>query len=243
MRIRTANGVGFVRLVVALVIVLMVMSGSAAFGQQKQSSKVIQPSVEGSKKSDPVKQPIRQAPEMRTQEEVKVPDPPPPNDWWAGTFDPTRGGSGGGSGGIIPYLNPYPSGGGGNTESRILYKEQCPCQTEAVAATVSGTFGDWEAQKCDPTKGFESVTVRFFVGWRYLYLPSTPTAGQVCNQGKVCPNQPWVYSLYRYIRFVDCHQVMKNDDTFKGEHWDGNTPGWENVSIPCGSGFGNDSCP
>lgn len=40
MRIRTANGVGFVRLCVALVIVLVVMSGSA-FGQDKQSGRAI----------------------------------------------------------------------------------------------------------------------------------------------------------------------------------------------------------
>lgn len=42
MRIRTANGLGLVRLVVALVITVTVMSGSA-FGQDKQSGRVVKP--------------------------------------------------------------------------------------------------------------------------------------------------------------------------------------------------------
>lgn len=44
MRIRTANGVGFVRLCVALVIVLVVMSGSA-FGQDKRSGRAIKSNI------------------------------------------------------------------------------------------------------------------------------------------------------------------------------------------------------
>ncbi len=42
MRIRTANGLGLVRLVVALVVTVVVMSGSA-FGQDKQSGRVVKP--------------------------------------------------------------------------------------------------------------------------------------------------------------------------------------------------------
>jgi hypothetical protein len=244
MRIRTANDFGLVRLSGALVIVLvLVMSGSAAFGQQSGE-------VKNKKVGAATSKIIKEEPPMRIMTDNSEP----------GGSNPGGGFQGGVGGGDVPappyfssplyFILPSPPGspsaagtpGGTFIEPEQCYKDQCPCTVETAQPTVSGTFGDWEAQQCDPTKGFELVTTKIFVGWRYLYQANPPSPGQVCSQGAVISNLPWVYATRRYFRFVNCHQVQKDDDTYRKERWDNTTPGASNVPIPCGKGFGTGVC-
>ena len=147
---------------------------------------------------------------------------------------------------ILPSPSNSPSGigtpNGGAVPLSQIYWSICGCKSEASEPAVAGSFGDWPANQCDPTKGFERVTIKVFSGFRYVKKASEPSGQVICDQGSVCKNKPWFITVNKRIRFVNCRQVMFDDNTFVPERYDNNNSLSQNVAIPCGFGFGEDAC-
>lgn len=240
MRIRTANGVGFVRLS-ALVIVLVVMSGSAAFGQDKQSGRAIKSNTskntgvqqesgigkKNSKKDGGVTPvPVRRDLEATIQTDPVFPvyveadrepsNPRPP--------EPPRNllSDGTGNGFDIPSL---PSSGSGSSPSEPpVIQERC------LNCSCNGDHAGPEFP--DPNcNGLH----KFHLEWVYTHTyeacaESEHTGLHICKSGRITG---WKFNAIKY-RFSNCSDVpSQSEPVFKqGNNATGPTHSAAGVDFP-----------
>lgn len=241
MRIRTANGVGFVRLWSALVIVLvLVMSGSAAFGQQ--SGKAIKPkkaatgqSAAGqvndkiinktsSKKADGVKpRPMPKEQEATIQTDPVYVDADGPEDGPRTSPPP-----------FTEPASPYNSAGGGadagggsssgSSNNPPIMQERC------ISCSCSSDHAGPEFP--DPNcNGLH----KFYYEWVYTHryeacAQAEHTDLHICQSGRITA---WTFDAIKY-RFSNCSGVPdQNERVFKqGNNATGLTQSAAGVDFP-----------
>ncbi len=203
MRIRTANGVGFVRLWLALVIVLvLVMSGSVAFGQQ--SGRVVK-SKKATEQNIGVQQSSKKGsdapmPRLPKEADVKIQDystgpvyvdadgpadgprtSPPPFTEPASPYNSAGGGFDGGGGSSSGSTQPP------DVEKTMTTVCRCPEVYIHKATNIykcNASLNDNCATKCATPLTFDLyINISYQAGLVYNEAGHHPTGNEVCERG------------------------------------------------------------